>query len=75
MHNARYTDVGTTKKKKNFPFFTAYYAQKKREKRNFLCKVRHFVNFPKFTKSLRQYLGNLITNNEEFYFSFQKTDA
>ena len=49
------------------------HARKKREKQIFFCKVRHFVNFLKFTKSLRQCLGNLITNNE--VFSFQKTDA
>ena len=55
-------------RKKNFSFFTAHYARKKREKRNFFCKMRYFVNFPKFTKSLRQYLGNLITNNEVFSF-------
>jgi len=27
---------------------------------------RHFDNFQKFTKSLRQYLGHLITNNGVF---------
>ena len=54
--------------KKNFPFLTAHYALKKRDKRIVFCKVRHFVNFPKFTKSLGQYLGILITNNEVFSF-------
>ena len=41
----------------------------KREKNEiFFCKVRHFVNFSKFTKSLRQYLGNLIANNKVVSF-------
>ena len=67
------TDAGISKKK-NFPVFYGSLRLKKEGKMKFLfCKVRHFVNFPKFTKSPRQYLGNLFTSNE--VFSFQKTDA
>ena len=60
----RGTDVGISKKK--FPVFYGSLRSKREEKRIFFCKVRHFVNFPTFNKSLRQYLGNLITNNEVF---------
>ena len=54
-------------------FYGSLRSKRGRNKFFFFWKVRHFVNFPKFTKSLRQYLGNLITNNE--VFSFQNTDA
>ena len=56
-------------KKKNFPvLYGSSRLKKEGNTKFFFCKVRHLVNFPKFTKSLREYLGNLITNNEVFSF-------
>ena len=66
----RGTDVGISKKK-NFPVFYGSLLSKKEGKNEiFFCKLRHFVNFTKFTKSL---LLNLLKFKKRKSFSFPKS--
>ena len=64
----RRTDVGLLEKKNFTVFYGSLRSKKEGKMKIFFCKLRHFVNFPKFTKSLSQYLGNLIKNHEVFSF-------
>ena len=64
----RGTDVGISEKKNVSRFCGSLRSKKEGKTKFFFCIEHHFVNFLKFTKSLRQYLGNLITNNKVFSF-------